>query len=186
MPASSQNGSRVTALLSKSTPIVAPNSSLPYLKSYLHHSASTKQKRRLTDHNQTASESDDQLSVALLTGSHYCQRFNKPTGRRLFKPPASRRTASPSAARCGYQSTSGPLPEPPRNIRTFAHNLVEDLEWSYGVAREVSGLQHRRSENRYNESVVEKLSAHGACPRSSAWTSFRRPLETRTPIFWTL
>ena len=35
-----------------------------------------------------------------------------------------------------------PLPEPARDIRTFANNLVEDLEWSYGVAREVSGLQH--------------------------------------------
>ena len=52
-----------------------------------------------------------------------------------------------------------PIPEPPRDISTFANNLVEDLEWSYGVAREVSGLQHRRSENRYNERVVEKLYA---------------------------
>ena len=50
-----------------------------------------------------------------------------------------------------------PLPEPPRDIRTFANNLVEDLEWSYGVAREVSGLQNRRSESCYNERVVEKL-----------------------------
>ena len=58
-----------------------------------------------------------------------------------------------------------PLPEPPRDIRTFANNLVEDLEWSYGVAREVSGLQHCRSENPYNERVVDKLYAPGAYVR---------------------
>lgn len=50
-----------------------------------------------------------------------------------------------------------PLPEPPRDIRTYINNLVEDLEWCYSVAREVSGHQHRRSEARYNERVVDKL-----------------------------
>ena len=58
-----------------------------------------------------------------------------------------------------------PLPEPPRDICTFANNLVEDLDWSYGIAREVSGLQHRRSEGRYDERVVEKLYAPGAYVR---------------------
>ena len=43
-----------------------------------------------------------------------------------------------------------PLPKPPHDILTVANNLVEDMEWSYGVAREVSGLQHYRSEGRYN------------------------------------
>ena len=55
-----------------------------------------------------------------------------------------------------------PLPEPHRDIHTFANNLIEDLVWSYGVARKVSGLQHRRSKGRYNECVVEKLYAPGA------------------------
>ena len=54
------------------------------------------------------------------------------------------------------------LPELPCDIRTFAHNLVKNLELSYGVAREVSVLQHRRSEGRYNECVVAKLYAPGA------------------------
>ena len=58
-----------------------------------------------------------------------------------------------------------PLPEPPRDIRTFVNSLVEDLEWSYDVAREVSGLQHRRSEARYNERAVEKQYAPGALVR---------------------
>ena len=58
-----------------------------------------------------------------------------------------------------------PLPQPPRDIRTFANNLVEELEWSYGIAREVSGLQHRSSEGRYNERVVEKLYSPGAYVR---------------------
>ena len=57
-----------------------------------------------------------------------------------------------------------PLPEPPRDIHTLVNNFVY-LEWSYGIAREVSGLQHRRSEGRYNERVVEKLYAPGAYVR---------------------
>ena len=48
-----------------------------------------------------------------------------------------------------------PMPDPPRNVRTFATELTEDLEWSYRVAREVIGLGHRHSENRYNKHVVE-------------------------------
>ena len=54
-----------------------------------------------------------------------------------------------------------PLPEPPRDARTFANELSEDLEWSYRVAREVTGFQHRRADTRYNERVVEKLYAPG-------------------------
>ena len=50
-----------------------------------------------------------------------------------------------------------PLPEQPRTIRTFANDLVEDLDWSYGVAREVTRLLHQRSKCRNNERVVEKL-----------------------------
>lgn len=54
---------------------------------------------------------------------------------------------------------STPLPEPPRDIRTYANLMLEDLEWSYQVAREVTGLEHQRSEKRYNEKVVEKTYA---------------------------
>ena len=58
-----------------------------------------------------------------------------------------------------------PLPEPPRDIRTFANSLVEDLEWFYRAARETTGLQHRRSEARYNERLVEHLYTPGALVR---------------------
>ena len=49
-----------------------------------------------------------------------------------------------------------PLPEPFRDIRTFAAELAEDLEWSYKVAREIIGHGHKRAESRYNERVVER------------------------------
>ena len=50
-----------------------------------------------------------------------------------------------------------PLPEPPRDVRTLAAELAEDLEYSYRVPREVIGHGHRRAENRYNEHVVERV-----------------------------
>jgi hypothetical protein len=49
-----------------------------------------------------------------------------------------------------------PTPDLPREIRTFAAELSEDLEWSYRVAREVVGLVHRRAESRYYDRVVAK------------------------------
>ena len=57
------------------------------------------------------------------------------------------------------------LPVPARDIRTFANSLVEDLEWSYRAARETTGLQHHRSETRYNEHLVEHLYTPGALVR---------------------
>ena len=33
-----------------------------------------------------------------------------------------------------------PLPEPPLDVRTFAAELAEDLEWSYKVARKIMGM----------------------------------------------
>ena len=33
-----------------------------------------------------------------------------------------------------------PLPEPPRSVRTQANTLAEDLEYSYRIAREVTGF----------------------------------------------
>ena len=35
-----------------------------------------------------------------------------------------------------------PLPEPPRDVRTFAADLAEDLERSYNVARKIIGHGH--------------------------------------------
>ena len=58
-----------------------------------------------------------------------------------------------------------PTPDPPREIRTFAAELAEDLEWSYRVAREVIGLGHRRAESRYNERVVSKQYKPGVLVR---------------------
>ena len=49
-----------------------------------------------------------------------------------------------------------PLTQPPRDVRTFAADLAEDLEWSYNVARKVIGHGHRLAESRYNERVVER------------------------------
>ena len=48
-----------------------------------------------------------------------------------------------------------PLPEPPRDVRTFAAEPAEELEWSYKVACETIGHGHKRAENCYNERVVE-------------------------------
>ena len=58
-----------------------------------------------------------------------------------------------------------PLLEPPPNVRTLANIFAEDLEYSYRIAREVTGFQHKRAENRYNERVVEKLYAPGVLVR---------------------
>ena len=58
-----------------------------------------------------------------------------------------------------------PMPDPPREIRTFAAELAEDLEWAYRVAREVIGLGHRRAESRYNERVVSKQYKPGVLVR---------------------
>ena len=43
-----------------------------------------------------------------------------------------------------------PLPEPPRDVRTFAADLAEEFKWSYKVAREVIGHGHRRADCAYN------------------------------------
>ena len=75
-----------------------------------------------------------------------------------------------------------PLPEPPRDIRTYANILSEDLEWAYKVAREVIGTQHKRAETRYNDHVVEKLFKLRARP--STRTKLRRPIETGTALLW--
>ena len=54
-----------------------------------------------------------------------------------------------------------PLPKPPRDVRTFANDLAEDLEWLYRVPREVICYNHKRAEIRFNQRVVEKQFAPG-------------------------
>ena len=58
-----------------------------------------------------------------------------------------------------------PLPLPPRDVRSFAIELAEDLEWSYKVAREIIGHGHKRAESRYNERVVERAYLPGCLVR---------------------
>ena len=58
-----------------------------------------------------------------------------------------------------------PIPEPPRDIRTFANSLVKNLEWLDRATRKTTGLQHRRSEARDNEHLVEHLYTPGALVR---------------------
>ena len=58
-----------------------------------------------------------------------------------------------------------PLPGPPREIRTYANILSEDLEWAYIVAHEVIETQHKRAKTRYNDHVVERLFKPGVFVR---------------------
>ena len=58
-----------------------------------------------------------------------------------------------------------PLFEPPQSVNNYANALSEDLECAYRIAREVTGMQHRREENRYNERVVSRQYAPGALMR---------------------
>ena len=58
-----------------------------------------------------------------------------------------------------------PLPEPPRDICTMASEVVENLAWSYQIAREIIGFKHRRAEPRYKERMVEKQYKPGSLVR---------------------
>ena len=58
-----------------------------------------------------------------------------------------------------------PLPEAYRDVRTFATELAEDLEWFYKVAREIIGHGHKRAKSRYNERVVERAYQPGCLVR---------------------
>ena len=49
-----------------------------------------------------------------------------------------------------------PLPEPPRDIRTMAAVVAENLVLPYQIARELIGVGHRRAESRYKERINEK------------------------------
>ena len=58
-----------------------------------------------------------------------------------------------------------PLPQPPRDIRTLASEIAEDLDWYYRIAKEITAFSHRRAENRYNERTVDKTYRPGALVR---------------------
>ena len=58
-----------------------------------------------------------------------------------------------------------PLPEPPLEVRTFAAELAENLEWSYKVAREIIWHRHKRAKSRYNERVVKRAYQPGCLVR---------------------
>ena len=58
-----------------------------------------------------------------------------------------------------------PLPEPSRDIRTFASELAKYLGWSYKIAREIIGHGHKRAENRYYVHVVERAYQPGCLVR---------------------
>ena len=58
-----------------------------------------------------------------------------------------------------------PMPVAPRDVRIFAAELVENLEWSYKFAREIIGHGHKRAKSRYNESVVKSVYKPGCFVR---------------------
>jgi len=47
-----------------------------------------------------------------------------------------------------------PTPDSTRELSTVAAELADYFEWSYQVARKVTGLIHWRTKFRYNEQVV--------------------------------
>ena len=70
-----------------------------------------------------------------------------------------------------------PLPEPPRDVRTFAAELAENLELYYKVAREIIGHGHKRAESRYNERVVERAYQPGCLVRVLQHMQSQRAVE---------
>ena len=58
-----------------------------------------------------------------------------------------------------------PLPEPPREVRTYSAEFAKNFEWSYKVAREVIGHGHKPAVERYNERVVERAYQPGTLVR---------------------
>ena len=79
-----------------------------------------------------------------------------------------------------------PLPEPPRDVRTYASELAEDLEWCYRIARECTGFRHRRAEQQYNERAVEKQYAPGTLVRVVQDTHSRDTPSKLAPKYYGL
>ena len=57
------------------------------------------------------------------------------------------------------------LPEPTRDVRSFAAELATNLEWSYNIAQKIIGHEHTRYKSRYNERVVERAYQPGCLVR---------------------
>ena len=77
-----------------------------------------------------------------------------------------------------------PMLDPPRDVRTFAAELIDDLEWSYRVAREVIRLGHRRLMNRYNKHVVERTYPVGSLGRVLLHSRSRTALSKLEPQYY--
>ena len=63
-----------------------------------------------------------------------------------------------------------PLPKTPRDIRTMAAEVAENLEFSYQIAREIISYGHRRAEPRYNERIVKTQYTPGSLFRIIQYT----------------
>ena len=70
-----------------------------------------------------------------------------------------------------------PFPESPREVRTHAAELAEDLEWSYKVAREVIEHIHKRADEQYNERVVKRVYKPGTLVRVILYARSRKVLS---------
>ena len=53
----------------------------------------------------------------------------------------------------------------PRDIRTMAAKVADNLEWSYYIAREIISFGHRRAESRFNQKIVENQYKPGSLVR---------------------
>ena len=77
-----------------------------------------------------------------------------------------------------------PLPEPPRDIRSYGNLLAENFEWAYRVDREVSDFQCPCRDALQSAAHREALPSRRSCARHASWSCSRRPLETRTKVFY--
>ena len=75
------------------------------------------------------------------------------------------------------------LPEPPRDVRTYASELAEEFEWCYRLSRECTGFRHRRAEQQYNERAVEKQYAPGTLVRVVQHTHSRDTPSNLAPKY---
>lgn len=75
------------------------------------------------------------------------------------------------------------LPEPSRDVRTYANLLCGDLCWAYCVARKVTGLANRRFAACYNERVVVMLYSPSTLVRVIQRTFFSNALTKLSQNF---
>lgn len=76
-----------------------------------------------------------------------------------------------------------PLPEPPRDVCTYAPELAQDLGLSYKIRLEIIKHGHKRAENCYNERVVERVSPWHACSCTYSCALPQPALEAGHAVF---